>query len=125
MDAAQNKIKEIVDGLSLNLKNLTETNNIFGRPHITADGCTILPISKLSFGFAAGGGEYGGKKPGLMSNGIINHFAGGSGGGASIVPVGFLIITNEKVQMLSVEGNDTEVDKFAQLAKDIFLNINR
>ena len=125
MEISQNKIKEIVDGLSFHLKDLTNANSIIGQPYVTNDGCTILPISQISFGFAAGGGEYGGKKPGLMSGGILNQFAGASGAGASILPVGFLVVTNEKVQLLNIEGNNTEVDKFANLAKDIFLSLNR
>ena len=125
MEISQNKIKEIVDGLSFHLKDLTNANSIIGQPYVTNDGCTILPISQSSFGFAAGGGEYGGKKPGLMSGGILNQFAGASGAGASILPVGFLVVTNEKVQLLNIEGNNTEVEKFANLAKDIFLSLNR
>ena len=125
MEISQNKIKEIVDGLSFHLKDLTNANSIIGQPYVTNDGCTILPISQISFGFAAGGGEYGGKKPGLMSGGILNQFAGASGAGASILPVGFLVVTNEKVQLLNIEGNNTEVEKFANLAKDIFLSLNR
>ena len=125
MENSQNKIKEIVDGLTIHLKNLTNANSIIGQPYVTNDGCTILPISQISFGFAAGGGEYGGKKPGLMSSGVLNQFAGASGAGASILPVGFLVVTNERIQLINIEGNDTEVDKFASLAKDIFLSLNR
>ena len=125
MEATQNKIKEIVDGMSYHLKALTDADSVIGKPFVTPDGCTILPISQVSFGFAAGGGEYGGKKPGIMSNGTINQFAGASGGGASITPIGFLIVTCDKVQLISTENNQTEVDKFADLAKDIFLYMNR
>ena len=125
MENSQNKIKEIVDGLTFHLKNLTDTNSILGQPYVTNDGCTILPISQISFGFAAGGGEYGGKKPGFISGGILNQFAGASGAGASITPVAFLVVTKDRVQLINTEGNNTEVDKFADLAKDIFLSLNR
>ena len=125
MQNNQNKIKEIVDGLTCHLKNLTDANSIIGQPYVTCDGCTILPISQISFGFIAGGGEYGTKKPGLMSNGIINQFAGASGAGASISPVGFLVVTKDRVQLINTNGHETEVDKFADLAKDIFLSLNR
>ena len=125
MENGQNKIKEIVDGLTFHLKSLTDSNSIIGQPYVTCDGCTILPISQISLGFAAGGGEYGGKKPGLMSGSILNQFAGASGAGASISPVGFLVVTKDRVQLMNIEGNNTEVDKFADLAKDIFLSLNR
>ena len=124
MENGQNKIKEIIDGLTFHLKGLTDANSIIGQPYVTNDGCTILPISQISFGFAAGGGEYG-KKLGLMSNGLLNQFAGASGAGASILPVGFLIVAKDRVQLINLEGHDTEVDKFADLAKDIFLSLNR
>lgn len=125
MENSQNKIKEIVDGLTFHLKNLTDTNSIIGQPYVTSDGCTILPVSQISFGFAAGGGEYGGKKAGFISGGALNQFAGVSGAGASIMPVAFLVVTKDRVQLINTEGNNTEVDKFADLAKDIFLSLNR
>lgn len=125
METTQNKIKEIVDGLTYHLKSLTDTDSIIGKPFTTMDGCTILPVSQVSFGFAAGGGEYGGKKPGIMSNGTVNQFAGASGGGASITPIAFLIVSRDRVQLINTEGGNTEVDKFAELAKDIFLQLNR
>ncbi|MBE5748271.1 MAG: sporulation protein YtfJ [Clostridiales bacterium] len=124
MEKGQNKIKEIVDGLTFHLKNLTDTNSILGQPYVTNDGCTILPVSQISFGFAAGGGEYGGKK-GFISSGVLNQFAGASGAGASIMPVAFLVVTKDRVQLINTQGNNTEVDKFADLAKDIFLSLNR
>lgn len=125
METTQNKIKEIVDGLTTHLRALTDADCIIGKPFVTMDGCTILPISQVSFGFAAGGGEYGGKKPGLLSNGMINQFAGASGGGASITPIAFLIVSHGRVQLITTENSSTEVDKFAELAKDIFLQLNR
>ena len=125
MENSQNKIKEIVDGLTFHLKNLTDTNSILGEPYVTNDGCTILPISQISFGFAAGGGEYGGKKAGFISGGVLNQFAGASGAGATIMPVGFLVVTKNRVQLINTHENNSEVDKFADLAKDIFFSMNR
>lgn len=125
MESSQNKIKEIVDGLTYHLKALTDVDSIIGKPYITMDGCTILPVSQVTFGFAAGGGEYGGKKPGLMSGGTLNNFAGASGGGASITPIAFLIVSGDKIRLVGADGNNTYVDKLADMAKDIFLGVNR
>ena len=124
MENTKNKIKEIVDGLTYQMKGLTEGDNVIGKPFVTVDGCTVLPVSKVSFGFAAGGGDYG--KKGFLSGDGQNRFAGLSGGGATITPVAFLVVTQQRVQLVSAEsGEKTEVDKFAELAKDIFVNLNR
>lgn len=125
MESAQNKIKEIVDGLTGHMKALTDVDGIIGKPYVTIDGCTILPVSQVTFGFAAGGGEYGGKKPGFISGGTLNNFAGASGGGATITPVAFLIVTGDSVKLVSADGNNTYADKIADMAKDIFIGLNR
>ena len=69
--------------------------------------------------------HYGGKKPGFISGGTLNNFAGASGGGATITPVAFLIVTGDSVKLVSADGNNTYADKIADMAKDIFIGLNR
>ena len=53
------QINEIVETAVANLGKIAEANSIIGKPLVTMDGTTILPISQITFGFLAGGGEYG------------------------------------------------------------------
>lgn len=75
------------------------THTVVGDPVQTQDGSTIIPISKVSFGFVAGGGEYAG---GAMAHQPLEMpFAGGAGAGVSVQPMGFLVCSQSGVRLLS------------------------
>ncbi len=79
MDA---QISEIVETAVSNLSKVAEVNTIIGKPLVTMDGTTVLPVSQINFAFMAGGGEYGNKTPRRNFNSNVDaNFAGGSGGG--------------------------------------------
>jgi sporulation protein YtfJ len=83
MEITMTKIKEMVD-----------VNTIVGNPITTPDGIVIVPVSKVSFGFASGASEFPIKeKPG---------FGGGNGAGVKIEPIGFLVIRDGGVRMLNI-----------------------
>ncbi len=84
------------------IKGMIDVNTVVGEPVQTADGGTIIPISRVSLGFAAGGGEYWKHQ----TDGPGHPFGGGSGAGVSVHPVGFLVVNGENVRLLSVERGD-------------------
>ena len=84
------------------IKGMIDVNTVVGQPVQTHDGGTIIPISKVSLGFAAGGGEYWNNR--TETDG--NPFGGGSGAGVSVHPVGFLVVQGESVRLLSVDRGD-------------------
>ena len=67
------------------IREMVDTNTIVGQPITTPDGVTLIPISKVSFGFGSGGGDYGKTTP-------KENFGGGSAAGVKIDPVAFLVI---------------------------------
>lgn len=77
---------------------MVDVNTIIGDPVKTQDGSTIIPISKVSFGFVAGGGEYA---CGAVQASPELPFAGGAGAGVTVQPMGFLVCTQSGVRMLS------------------------
>ncbi len=86
-----------------NLKSMVDVNTIVGDPVETPDGSVIVPISRVSFGFAAGGTEW---EPGEPAEEPMDHehpFGGGSGGGVSVQPVAFLVVGNGDVRLLPVD----------------------
>lgn len=81
------------------IREMVDVNTVVGDPVATQDGSTIIPISRVSFGFVAGGGEYAG---GLTQPQADNlPFAGGAGAGVSVHPVGFLVCSQSGVRLLS------------------------
>lgn len=112
-------INEIVETALSNLQRVAEVNTIVGKPLVTVDGTTIVPVSKITFAFVAGGGEYGNKniKNAFARAGIDSNFAGGSGGGASLVPVGFLVIDRNGVHMMETD-NASVLDKLVDIAQN-------
>lgn len=118
-----NSINEIVETALSNLQKVAEVNTIVGKPLVTVDGTTIVPVSQITFAFMAGGGEYGNKnsKNAFARAGLDSNFAGGSGGGASLVPVGFLIVDRDGVRMMETTGGGV-LDKIVDAARSFVGN---
>ena len=83
------------------LRKMINVNTVVGEAMHLGDGVCIVPISKVSVGFGAGGGEYA-----MQANDDL-PFGGGAGGGMSIKPVGFLVANNGDVRFMTVEGGDS------------------
>ncbi len=116
-----------------NLKEMIDVNTIIGDPVETPDGSVILTVSKVGFGFAAGGSEFildgsgSGSSSGSGSDskqqgqnggsgGSKHPFGGGSGGGVSITPIAFLIVSTHGVKMLHLDENTHLYEKILDLA---------
>ena len=99
-----NKIREMVDA-----------NSVVGEPIVTADGVTIIPISKISIGLGGGGSDFVTKNP----NQKENPFGGGVGAGVKVVPVAFLIVKDGSVRMLPVAAPaNTTADRLVEMVPD-------
>ena len=89
------------------IKEMVDVNTIIGDPIESKDGSTIIPISKVSFGFAAGGSEFSSAD---KKECVKFPFGGGSGAGVTVRPVAFLVMKNENVKLLPMEY-DNSLDK--------------
>lgn len=105
-----------------NIREMVDVNTIIGDPVETPDGTVILPVSRVGFGFAAGGSEFSGqaatKTPAPATDGG-NPFGGGSGGGVSIIPIGFLIVNGENVRLLSTDNQNQLYDRLIDMAPQV------
>ncbi|MFC0270302.1 GerW family sporulation protein [Metabacillus herbersteinensis] len=104
-----------------NLKQMIDVNTIVGDPVETPDGSVILTVSKVGFGFAAGGSEFGangndGKSHEGDNKGSRMPFGGGSGGGVSITPIAFLIVGTNGVKMLHLDESTHLYEKILEAA---------
>ena len=96
-------INELISNAIDKVKTIVDTSTIVGEMLSTDDGTKIIPISKVTIGFVVGGGEYAD----LSARRVANHFpmSGGSSGGVSVTPVGFLIMEkNGGIQYVNVEN---------------------
>lgn len=107
------------------IKEMVDVNTIVGDAVQSPDGTVIIPISRVAFGFAAGGGEYkqacaGEEEKQEQSNMKDERFpfAGGSGAGVSINPVAFMVVGNGQIRLLPVNINSS-VDKILDIIPEV------
>ena len=107
MRATMEKIHEMVD-----------TNTIVGQPITTPDGVTLIPISKVSFGFGSGGADYGKFQP--------KDFGGAAGAGVKIDPVAFLVIKEGTTRVLPVAvPASTTLDRVVEMVPDLMDKVEK
>lgn len=95
-------INKLIDSAMEKIKTIVDSSTVIGDAVVTENGKTIIPISKVSVGYVVGGGEYAD----LSARRVARHFpmAGGSSGGMSVAPVGFLIESDGEISFVNVEN---------------------
>ena len=93
------------------IKEMADVNTVIGDPITTADGTVIIPISKVSYGFASGGSD-------LPSKSQPNRelFGGGAGAGVTITPIAFLTVSDGNVRLLQLDPFNSSVDRIIGMA---------
>ena len=107
-----NHLDNMMNTTMENIRQMVDVNTIIGEPVICPDGTVIIPVSKVTYGFAAGGSDLPPK-----TNTNKEFFGGGSGAGVSIQPVAFLVVNNGSVKMLNMEF-DGAVDRVISMIPD-------
>lgn len=125
---AEHPIENLMMTSMNSLRDMIDVNTIVGELVETKSGASIIPISKVSFGFAAGGSEFSPKNSNknLMKEleEVKLPFGGGSGAGVNITPAAFLVITGDVVKLLTLDSNNTALDRMIDLAPDIISKIS-
>jgi len=112
-------IGELMENTMSKIREMVDVNTIVGSPITTVDGITLIPVSKVSFGFAAGGSDFQSKKD-KDKEGSPDSFGGGSGAGVKIEPVSFLVIRDGNVRMISANTQQqSSVEKFVDAMPEI------
>ena len=109
--AAAHPIKGLMDTTLSKIKDMVDVSTIIGDPVIAGE-TTIIPISKMSYGFASGGSDFDGKS---------GHrcFGGGGGAGVTVQPVAFLVIHGNNVRLLQIDNNMNSLDKAVGLIPNL------
>ncbi|MCF8011003.1 MAG: GerW family sporulation protein [Clostridiales bacterium] len=126
----QHPIEGLMKTTMENLKQMTDVNTVIGDAVESPDGSVIIPISKVACGFGAGGGEFEtvDESSEGQSQESLPLFGGGSGGGVSVKPLGFLVVGNGQLRMLPVDCDvtiDRIIDLVPQLISQIKSMINK
>lgn len=111
METVINKVHELVD-----------ISTVIGEPIITPDGTTLIPVSKVSFGFASGGSDVASKN---LKEGEAKPFGGGSGAGVKIDPIAFVVVKEGSVRIMNIEAPAvTSIERLVDAAPDLIDKIS-
>ena len=114
---AEHALNEVMKTTMEKLRSMVDVNTIVGDTIVTNDGTTIIPISKVSFGFASGGSDFDSKKEGV-------NFGGGSGAGVSINPEAFIVVKDGNVKLLPMTAApSTSVDRLIELVPEVMTRV--
>ena len=108
-------LPNMLDNTIAKIRELVDSNSVVGEPIVTADGVTIIPISKISIGLGGGGSDF-------VSRHVNHHenpFGGGVGAGVKVTPVAFLVIKEGNVRILPVSAPaNTTADRLVEMVPD-------
>ena len=103
---AEHPIQGLMNVTMDKIRQMADSNTIIGKPIKTDDGTTILPVSRISFGFASAGTDFDGKNAANK-----DLFGGGSGAGVNIQPVAFLVVKDGCVRTIQLADGSNTVDR--------------
>ena len=116
----KNPIGELMQNTMESVKNMLKVDTVVGDPIYTPDGITLVPISRISVGFGGGGVEFSNKK-----SGETRPYGGGNATGVKIDPIGFLVIKEGVVRMISVAPPASNtVDRIIDLVPEVMDRID-
>ena len=126
----EHPIEGLMSAAMISIQDMVDVNTIIGDPIETNNNIVIIPISKVCFGFAAGGSEFSeetideyNKKEREEKVQYKLPFGGGSGAGVSINPVAFLVVQDKNVKLLPV-NHSSAIDKLLDYVPDLFDKVN-
>ena len=111
MNEKKNSISAMMEASMGKIREMVDSNTVVGEPIVTADGVTLIPVSRLSFGFGCGGGDYG-KQP--------DKLGAGAAAGVRVEPMAFLVVKDGVTRMLPVGTPAiTTVDRIVEMVPQV------
>ena len=108
----ENKAQTVLNGALEGIRKLVDVDTVIGDAIKVNDDITLIPISKVTCGFAGGGSGFG-------ADPQNEHFGGGAGGCVRVTPVCFLVVKGENIRMLPVAESSTGVDKLVDMVPEV------
>ena len=108
-------ISELMETTMQKVREMIDANMIVGEPITTVDGITLIPVSKLTFGFVGGGSDYSKKHEPREA------FGGGIGSGVNVIPVAFIVVKGDSIRMLNVSPPaSSTLDRVIETVPELF-----
>ncbi len=120
-DLSENSVKEIMNATLEKIRLMVDVDTIIGNPIVINENISIIPVSKVIFGFFSGGGEYDFKNN-RKDFELELPFAGGGSAGVTISPIAFLVANNDRVSLLPVSSNST-AEKILEMIPNVIDDI--
>ena len=108
----QQSIQQLLANTLGKMRELVDSNTVIGTPITTEAGTTIIPVSKISFGFVSGGTDFANDKQ-------KDLFGGAASSGASITPVGFLVIKDGSVKLMQLAEGGATLDRLINMMPEV------
>ncbi len=119
----EHPIGELMQTAMASIKDMVDVNTVIGEPVQASNGATIIPISRVSFGYVTAGGDLSAQEhPSKSDQSADFPFAGGSGAGVSVQPVGFLVVSGDSVRMLPATCQ-TVADRMVELIPTVMEDV--
>ena len=115
-------IEQLMGEAMKNIKAMVDANTIVGDVITTPDGTTIIPITRVSVGFGAGGSEFGARPGPDGEKGKM--FGGGTGAGVTVNPVAFLVVTKDSVRIMPVSNTMSTVERVIDTMPELMGKFN-
>lgn len=108
----ENKVHGLM-GLSIDkIKEMVDVNTVIGEPMVLADGMTLIPVSRVSYGFASGGSD-------LPTKGNQELFGGGGGAGINITPIAFLVVNEGNVRVVPMVSTPDSLNQIVNMVPGV------
>ena len=114
---SEHPIQGLMSTTMQKIREMVEVNTIIGEPILSPDGTVIIPVSKVSFGFASGGSDIPSKQP-------KDIFGGASGAGVSIQPLAFLVVYQGNVKLLQMTSSDNTANNVVNMVPEVLDKIS-
>lgn len=119
----EHPIGELMQTAMASIKDMVDVNTVIGTPVEANGGSTIIPISRVSFGYVTAGGDLTNQEKNRRQTEPVDFpFAGGSGAGVSVQPVGFLVVSGDTVRMLPATCNSV-ADRMVELIPTVMEDV--
>ncbi len=108
----ENKVHGLM-GLSIDkIKEMVDVNTVIGEPMVLSDGMTLIPVSRVSYGFASGGSD-------LPTKGNQELFGGGGGAGINITPIAFLVVNEGNVRVVPMVSTPDSLNQIVNMVPGV------
>lgn len=115
-------IEQLINEAMKNIKTMIDANTVVGDVITAPDGTIIIPITRVSVGFGAGGSEFGARPEANGDKGKM--FGGGTGGGVCVNPVAFLVVTKDSVRIMPVSTTMSTVERIVDTMPELMGKFN-